>query len=159
MAEDKIAQNLEAGVLEKTSLASQPEKEKTPENMAERQFEVVSTKEMEAKSLERAGETVVPVAIPVKSAQQIREEQIDQILADGLEGAFLSLPPDKQATFKAEGEITAKKINSLLSQTKVKLRQIVSLIRRWLSLIPGVNKFFLEQEAKIKADKIIKLKK
>ena len=159
MAEDKIAQNLEAGVLEKPSLASQPEKEKTPENMAERQFEAVSIKETEAKSLERAGETVAPVAAPVKSAQQVREEQIDQILADGLEGAFLSLPPDKQATFKAEGEITAKKINSLLSQTKVKLRQIVSLIRRWLSLIPGVNKFFLEQEAKIKADKIIKLKK
>jgi len=28
----------------------------------------------------------------------------------------------------------------------------------WLKLIPGVNKFFLEQEAKIKTDEVLKLK-
>jgi hypothetical protein len=159
MAQDKIAQNLEAGVLEQPSSVSQPEKEITPEQTVERPFEAPPTQEIEVKPLEQTGEVVAPVATPIKSAQQIREEQIDQILADGLEEAFLGLPPDKQAAFKTEGELTAKKINTLLSQAKVKLRKIVDLIRRWLSIIPGVNKFFLEQEAKIKADKIIKLKK
>jgi len=28
----------------------------------------------------------------------------------------------------------------------------------WLKILPGVNKFFLEQEAKIKTDKILALK-
>jgi len=32
------------------------------------------------------------------------------------------------------------------------------LIKKWLLLIPGVNKYFLEQEAKIKADEIVKMK-
>ena len=36
-------------------------------------------------------------------------------------------------------------------------RKILKLIRSWLKLIPGVNKFFLEQEAKIKTDKIVDL--
>jgi hypothetical protein len=30
---------------------------------------------------------------------------------------------------------------------------------QWLKLLPGVNRFFLEQEAKIKTDRIIHLKK
>ena len=31
----------------------------------------------------------------------------------------------------------------------------MSLIREWLKVIPGINKFFLEQTVKIKTDKII----
>jgi hypothetical protein len=33
----------------------------------------------------------------------------------------------------------------------------LKLIREWLLIIPGVNKYFLEQEAKIKTDKIQQL--
>ena len=46
----------------------------------------------------------------------------------------------------------------LLGQVKVKIDQIVSVIRRWLMIIPGVNKFFIEQESKIKAQKLLLLK-
>ncbi len=105
-----------------------------------------------------------PSAIPVapapvlKNAQQIREEQIDRILSDGLEDIFLGLSPQKQSEFRTEGEVTVKKINQLMSSTRVKVKEIVALIKKWLAVIPGVNKFFLEQEAKIKADKIITLK-
>jgi hypothetical protein len=35
------------------------------------------------------------------------------------------------------------------------VKKILALIRDWLKLIPGVNRFFLEQEAKIKTDKIL----
>ena len=38
---------------------------------------------------------------------------------------------------------------------KVKVRDVVHLIREWLLVIPGVNAFFLEQEAKIKTDRIL----
>lgn len=87
-----------------------------------------------------------------------RGQDIDKILADGLEDIFVSLPPEKQKEFKEEGEVTVSKINTILETGKAKIKTIVDLIRRWLSIIPGVNRFFLEQEAKIKADKIIKLK-
>ena len=36
----------------------------------------------------------------------------------------------------------------------IQMKKILKLIREWLLIIPGVNKFFLEQEAKIKAEKI-----
>jgi len=64
----------------------------------------------------------------------------------------------EQKAFKLKGEETVTKINELLSHTKVKVNKIIALIRDWLKLIPGINKFFLEQETKIKADKIIKIK-
>jgi hypothetical protein len=64
----------------------------------------------------------------------------------------------QQQEFKKSGEETVKKINNLLDKTKIKAGKIIDLIRAWLRLIPGINRFFLEQEAKIKADKIIKVK-
>lgn len=88
-----------------------------------------------------------------------REKEVEKIISKGLEEIYLSLPPEKRAEFKRAGEEAAQKINKLLEKTKVNLGKIVDLIKKWLSLIPGVNRFFLEQEAKIRADEIIKLKK
>lgn len=98
-----------------------------------------------------------PVASVISEYEQ-REKQIENFLARGLEDIYLGLPLEKQVEFRRAGEETAKKINKLLENTKVNLGKIVSLIRKWLMIIPGVNKYFLEQEAKIKSDEIIKLK-
>ena len=93
------------------------------------------------------------------NAYEERQKQIEDFLSRGLEEVYASLTPEKQAEFKRVGEETATKINNLMEKTKVKLKEIVKLIQRWLSIIPGMNKFFFEQEAKIKADMIMKLKK
>jgi hypothetical protein len=70
---------------------------------------------------------------------------------------FLKLPPDQQAAFKKVGEETAEKIKGMMDSGKLKAKKVVDLIKDWLKMIPGVNKFFLEQEAKIKTDKIMLL--
>ncbi len=93
------------------------------------------------------------------SENQERIKEIDDILAYGLNDIFLSLSSEKQQEFKKKGEQTRDKINQLLNSAKLSIGKIVILIKKWLSLIPKVNRYFLEQEAKIKADKIIKLKK
>ena len=85
--------------------------------------------------------------------------EIGNILEKDLEDIYFNLSPEKQAEFKNKGEETAKKISLALQKTKIKVNQIISLIKDWLKIIPGINKFFLEQEAKIKADEIIKMKK
>jgi len=90
--------------------------------------------------------------------QAKRAVAIDSILSEGLDEIFLSLKPQEQARFKKEGEETVKKINQLLSEAKVRINKIMELIRRWLRLIPRVNKYFLEQETKIKTDKIVGIK-
>jgi hypothetical protein len=94
----------------------------------------------------------------VLSLEEKRSQEIDKILSEGLNDAFLAMPPAKQQEFKREGEETVKKINVLLSHAHTSLSKIISLIKNWLSFIPGVNRFFLSQEAKIKSDQIMKLK-
>lgn len=63
-----------------------------------------------------------------------------------------------QAKFKQAGEETAGKISILLQTAKVQVKKIVELIVAWLRIIPGVNSYYLEQEAKIKADKILTMR-
>lgn len=100
-----------------------------------------------------------PAPEPELDYQARQKKEIDKILAFGLDQIFLEMSPKEQQRFRLAGEETVTKINELLSKTQVKVKQIVELIKKWLKLIPGVNKYFLEKEAKIKADKIINLKK
>lgn len=103
--------------------------------------------------------SVKPVVVsqPVVKSQVCLE--IEQVLEEGLDDIYLKMAPENQKIFKTEGEKAASKIEQLLKKTKVKIKEIIKLIHKWLKLIPGVNHFFLEQEAKIKSDKIIKIKK
>lgn len=93
---------------------------------------------------------------------QVRDEltvKIEKILEDGLNDPYQRLSPIAKQEFKIKGEQTALKIRDLLKSTHVKIKKILKLILEWLRILPGVNRFFLEQEAKIKADKILALKK
>src|SRR3989338_152946 len=96
---------------------------------------------------------IKPTQIP-----QVRDavtRQVEQIMAAGLEDAYREMTPLQRQEFKIEGEKTAWEIRNLLRAGRAKIKKIFQLILRWLRLLPGVNKFFLEQEAKIKADKIM----
>lgn len=97
-------------------------------------------------------------ALPVMPRDQITLK-VEKILAEGLEEDYKKLPPIVQQEFKLKGEQTASKISELLKTSKVKIKNIFRLILEWLSLLPNVNRFFLEQEAKIKTDRILNLKK
>ncbi|MFA5211130.1 MAG: hypothetical protein WC414_01325 [Patescibacteria group bacterium] len=93
---------------------------------------------------------------------QIKDEltvRIEKVMEEGMEDAFQELSPLEQQEFKIKGEETAWKIRQLLKKTHIKIKEIFKLLFAWLRMLPGVNKFFLEQEAKIKADKIFSLRK
>lgn len=97
-----------------------------------------------------------PTTVP-----QMRDEltvKIEKIMEDGLADAYRELTPVQQQEFKLKGEEVANKIRDLMRRTRVKIKQIFKLLVEWLRLLPGVNRFFVEQEAKIKADKILALK-
>ncbi len=134
--------------------------EAAPEVKAENLSALVNTKKEGVASKEKteAATSVSTVPIITDDYHLRREKEIDDFLSEGLGETFLAMPKEKQKIFKEEGEKTAKKINVLLDATKINLGKIVNLIRHWLSLITGVNRFFLDQEAKIKADRIIKIK-
>lgn len=84
-------------------------------------------------------------------------QEIESILEKGLEDAYQEMTPVQQQEFKIKGEETAKKIRDLIQAGKAKVKKIFELIFEWLKALPGVNKFYIEQEAKIKADKVAKL--
>ena len=132
------------------------------ETLIEKESSAVDKSGEEQKSLEKSGEalrkakSISPVAV---SSEEERQREIDQILSDGLEDIFMNMNSAEKKKFRDEGEKTVLMISELLKEAKVKVSKIVELIKRWLKIIPGVNRYFLEQEAKIKADKIVKLKK
>lgn len=99
--------------------------------------------------LQRKVSTVAP-----KQVDRL-EEEIEDVLEEDLKELYASMPPDKQAVFRQKGEETRSKIRVLVSSAKVNAKKIFQLIRGWLKIVPGVNRFFLEQEAKIKTDKIL----
>lgn len=84
--------------------------------------------------------------------------KIEKIMEEDLQDAYQRLSPVARVEFKLKGERTAAKIRELMSSTRAKVKKILRLIYEWLKMLPGVNRFFLEQEAKIKTDKIIALK-
>ena len=92
-------------------------------------------------------------AMPLDRQQMYRA--VEDILADGLAESYNTMPPDLQYRFKIKGEETTGLIVKLLAKPKVKVRKIINLIIEWLKLIPGVNRFFLEQTAKIKTDQVL----
>ena len=92
---------------------------------------------------------------------QVRDEltvKVEQIMEEGLKEAFQELTLIQKQEFKIKGEETALKIRAILSTARVKIKKIFQLILEWLKFLPGINRHFLEQEAKIKTDRIMALK-
>lgn len=83
--------------------------------------------------------------------------EVEKILEDGVGEFYNSLSDDAKIAFKKKGEQTAFEISEMIRTLHVKFKRLIFLISDWLKTIPGVNRFFLEQEAKIKADRIMQL--
>lgn len=112
--------------------------------------------------VEQAPTTVVITAPATAAPAPVKDpltKKIDTILEEDLAEVYFKMTPAEQAAFKTKGEETTSKIKVLLGKTTVVAKDILKLIVEWLRLIPGVNKYFLEQEAKIKTDKILQIKK
>lgn len=132
-------------------------------NRAEQIVEQESTQTAEqAASLDAAAAAVASQAASQPSYQPGTAESIhhdvESVLAEGMDSVFLSLDPGTQQRFKMKGEEVSSKITKLLLEAKIKIKEITNLILDWLRIIPRVNKHYLEQEAKIKTEKILKIK-
>lgn len=138
-----------------------------PERAPEKEAPVERARPAVERPSERPTASVVPIvttaqpptSIPASLPKDPLTRKIETILEEDLADVFRSMKPAEQARFKQKGEETAGKIKELLARAHVKAKEIVNLLIDWLKLIPGVNRFFLEQEAKIKADKILAIKK
>jgi hypothetical protein len=84
-------------------------------------------------------------------------ESVEKILSEDLAEFYQAMPPADRERFKIKGEETVSKIRKIMDGATIKVKEVLKLIVIWIKMIPGINKFFLEQESKIKTDKIIDL--
>lgn len=120
-----------------------------------------STQQQQADETHDTGppqDSTAPAQAFFDDKSQIRRD-IERVLEEDLDELYLALSPKQRQQFRIEGERTAAKIEVLLKAVKVKLTEIIKIITGWLKLLPGINAFFLEQEAKIKAEKILFLRR
>ena len=99
----------------------------------------------------------LPAAIQSPPKSQL-EKEIEDVLAEDLEQLYWDLSEPERLIFKHKGEETASKIRLLLGEATVRVQEIFKLIIEWLKLLPGLSNFFVEQEAKIKTDKILRFR-
>lgn len=94
---------------------------------------------------------------PTINTSELELKKVENILSANMESIFLSMDSATQLVFKQKGEETARKIYVLVQSGKAQVKKIVALIFEWLRIIPKVNKHYLQQEAKIKAEEILNM--
>ena len=147
--------NKEAGSfsVEQTAVDSELPREQE-EQQEQSQTQATETEEIARKKIKRKKRK--DIVIPT-----IRDPltlEIEHLLEDGLQDVYKELTPIQKQEFKIEGEKAAYKIRQLMTGAHVKVKKIFKVILEWLKILPGVNRFFLEQEAKIKVDKLMSMK-
>lgn len=100
-----------------------------------------------------------PVAPLQPQPKTPERQEIEKLLAEGLTALYQTMNPEEQMRFRQKGAETATAIETMMTTFKATARKVLDLIRDWLSTIPRVNEFFLEQESKLKTDNIIKLQR
>mgnify|MGYP001610034885 CR=1 FL=1 len=122
-----------------------------------------SPQQSEEEKKQSSARKVAPKApVPAPIAPQPKSElliEVEDILSEDMEDVFKNMSPDNQQKFKAKGEEIARTIWQMIETAKLQLKKVLTLLREWLKMVPGVNRYFLEQETKIKIDKIIDLVK
>lgn len=103
--------------------------------------------------IKQAKPTKADIQQAMVKSQQLQD--IENLMTKDLGEVYQRLSPEDQQKFKAKGEEVAQEIDSLMQRAKLTAKRVLHLIRSWLKFLPGVNKFFLEQEAKIKAEEIV----
>lgn len=133
-----------------------PEQISPTEQAFEEYKQVDDTKPEESPYVIRSSKTKQQPAAPAVTTKSQTVTDIEEIMASDLGSVYQTMTPQQQAKFKAKGEEVAEKIADLITHVGFTVKKVLSLIRDWLKMIPKVNKYFLEQEAKIKADELIK---
>jgi len=131
-----------------------PEQSKELEVLPQSEKQLTSSAGSE---IQKPGKQISTQTSPVDQLIEKNPEvtAIENILASDLFDIYQNMPQEKKHEFKQKGESAAANIATLLVNMTVKVKEILRIITDWLKIIPGVNKFFLEQEAKIKTDQII----
>jgi hypothetical protein len=91
--------------------------------------------------------------------------EVEKILEEGLAEHWKTMPEALKPMFKQKGEQVAKAISQMIKQSitndlemkgakELDVADVMELVLEWLRMLPRTNKYWLEQEAKIKTDRL-----
>lgn len=83
--------------------------------------------------------------------------EVEKILEYGLGDYIPDMPDEARERFLKKGGEVAAQLSVMVRTLNVQVSLVVGLIKEWLLTIPGVNRYYIEQEAKIKTDQIVEL--
>ena len=128
------------------------------EASVEREIDSIPQQNDRPVSASPIAQPAVQYAAPAQAAVDPRVKMlkdVEGILSDGLGDVYKALPKDRQFIFRQKGEEIANKITDMIIYGKAKVKEIWKLVTDWLGGLPGMNKYFLEQEIKIKTDRVM----
>lgn len=100
-----------------------------------------------------------PVARPAVVEKSPLRQDIESALADeSLQRIYAGLPPVVQGRFRDDGSTLAAWIETAITTGKLILKELHHHIVAWLRIIPRVNHWYLQQEAKVKTDAILAIR-
>ena len=149
-------------IVEAPSQTPEQDEYNQAEQAAEQQMEQADHKEA---FLEDAPTTVVTAGqgdVQGQPIAQVAEKdevtiEVEKILEAGLGEYVPDMPEEARQRFLKKGGEVAAQLSVMVRTLNIHVSLVVKLLKEWLLTIPGVNKYFIEQEAKIKADQIIDL--
>lgn len=144
-----------------TGFERTPAPEKAPEAPeSAAPFEVPRTAEKPGESQPQAAPQPTAAPSQPNTSSSLKDPTVaavEDVLEAGLAETYLAMRPQLQRKFKEQGERVAKEIAGMVATLRVNAGKVLKLVSDWLKMIPGVNRFFLVQEAKLKTDRIVKL--
>jgi hypothetical protein len=138
--------------------APQPERSREGERAPQSRHDVSDTQDGPSEPATSSAPVEPEEAAPSAAADPTAAS-IETILSEDIFEHYRTMPPDAQLKFRKKGEDAVSELTAMMQGTVIKAKTVLLIIVGWLKLIPGVNKYFLEQESKIKTDKIIELHK
>lgn len=123
-------------------------------------FEVPRAPERPAETRPSAAPPAAAPTAPTRPAAALKDPTVavvEDVLEEGLGETYLAMRPALQKKFKERGERVAREIAGMIASLKVNAGKILKLVADWLKMIPGVNRYFLVQEAKLKTDRLVKI--
>lgn len=140
---------------------STPEQQRSVEQQQPAPVEVQQPVEVPKPGARASTSTQAPAtpAAPIAQPKTQARQDIANVLSEGLTQVYQGMTPQEQQAFRVAGEQAASQIEAMMKGFHATARAVLGIIRQWLRLIPRVNKYFLEQESKIKTDKMMSLQR
>ena len=158
MAKVKIKRNTIETIKEAQKIERKPGKVERPEKEKE--------KFLRKAQEEKSGESPYVIkkpkgkkddTAPISTKKSPTLVEIEEIMQEDVRELYQMMNQEEQKEFREKGVEVASSLEQLVTSFKARAKIVLKLLKSWLIIIPRVNKFFLEQESKKKAEEIMEL--